>query len=99
MWLTKPADELGVVPRRQLGVVEAMGTTVTIAIGGVDLPAATNRHHAPVLSLVLPKTGPIASAAAEQVGELCLADISVPPCTLPLASPWASYSRGATSFG
>ena len=131
VWLTKPADELGAVPRRQLGIVEAMGIPVTIAISGVDLPAAdlvvdaiigyslsgaptgsaaalvaaANRHDAPVLSLdspsgldtdtgvphepavradatmtlALPKTGLIASAAAEHVGELHLAAISVPP--------------------
>ncbi len=131
VWLTKPADDLGAVPRRQLGILEAMDVPVTIAIGVDDLPAAdlvvdaiigyslsgapigsaaalvaaANRHHAPVLSLdspsgldpdtgvphepairadatmtlALPKTGLLASAAAEHVGELYLADISVPP--------------------
>ncbi len=130
VWLTKPADELGAVPRRQLGVLKAMGVPVSIAIDG-DLPAAdlvvdaiigyslsgapvgsaaalisaANRHAAPVLSLdtpsgldtstgvphepairadatmtlALPKTGLLASAAAEHVGDLYLADISVPP--------------------
>ncbi len=131
VWLTRPADELGAVPRRQLGIVEAMGIPVTVAVGGVDLPAAdlvvdaiigyslsgaptgsaaelvtaANHHAAPVLSLdnpsgldtdtgvplepairadatltlALPKTGLLASAAVEHVGELYLADISVPP--------------------
>ncbi len=40
VWLTKPADEFGAVPRHQFGIVEAMGMPVTIAIGGGDLPAA-----------------------------------------------------------
>ena len=131
VWLTKSADELGTVPRRQFDIVAAMGIPVTIAIGSVDLPAAdlivdaiigyslsgapigsaaalvtaANRHAAPVLSLdtpsgldtdtgvphepairadatmtlALPKTGLLASVAAEHVGELYLADISVPP--------------------
>ncbi len=131
VWLTKPADELGAVPRRQLGILEAMGLPVTNAHSGVDRPAAglvvaaiigyslsgaptgsaaalvaaASRHAAPVLSLdtpsgldpdtgvphepairadatmtlALPKTGLLATAAAEHVGELYLADISVPP--------------------
>ncbi len=131
VWITRPSDELGAVPRRQLRIVEAMGIPVTVAIGGVDLPAAdlvvdaiigyslsgaptgsaaelvaaANHHAAPVLSLdtptgldadtgvphepairadatmtlALPKTGLVASAAAEHLGELYLADISVPP--------------------
>ena len=131
VWLTRPADELGTVPRRQLGILEAMGITVTFVTGDVDLPAAdlvvdaiigyslsgaptgsaaalvkaANRHAAPVLSLdspsgldidtgvphepairadatmtlALPKTGLLASAAAKHVGDLYLADISAPP--------------------
>ena len=131
VWLTKPADELRAVPRRQLGILEAIGIPVTIAIGGGGLPAAdlivdaiigyslsgtptgsaaalvaaANHHAAPVLSLdspsgldtdtgvphgpairadatmtlALPKAGLLESAAAEHVGELYVADISVPP--------------------
>ncbi len=75
--------------------------------GPSELDTDTGVPHEPAIlagatvTLALPKTGLIASAAAEHAGELffadIIADIIVPlPCTLPRPSPWAPYSRGAT---